>query len=125
MLCTIWGFHGSDYEECRLLGRYAVWLLVESTFPRNVPPNRRFLQECHGIKSQKTSIFMPFFVCILCLNCKTTRNLLSNPPMFLFRKFHLTSLFMGWLKFCALIVHVWHSEWANERRVTSVCPQGM
>jgi hypothetical protein len=20
MLCTIWGFHGGDYEECRLLG---------------------------------------------------------------------------------------------------------
>jgi hypothetical protein len=20
MLCKIWGFHGSDYEECRLLG---------------------------------------------------------------------------------------------------------
>jgi hypothetical protein len=23
----IWGFHGGDYEECRLLGCYAVWLL--------------------------------------------------------------------------------------------------
>jgi hypothetical protein len=23
----IWGFHGNDYEECRLLKCYAVWLL--------------------------------------------------------------------------------------------------
>jgi hypothetical protein len=23
----IWGFHGGDYEEWRLLGCYAVWLL--------------------------------------------------------------------------------------------------
>jgi hypothetical protein len=22
--CKIWGFHGSDYEECRILGRCAV-----------------------------------------------------------------------------------------------------
>jgi hypothetical protein len=27
MLCKISGFHGGDYEECRLLGCYAVWLL--------------------------------------------------------------------------------------------------
>jgi hypothetical protein len=27
MLCKIWGFHGADYEECRLLGCYVVWLL--------------------------------------------------------------------------------------------------
>jgi hypothetical protein len=26
MLCKIWGFQGSDYEECRLLGNYLVWL---------------------------------------------------------------------------------------------------
>jgi hypothetical protein len=26
-LCKIWGFHGGDYEECRLLGCYAVWVL--------------------------------------------------------------------------------------------------
>jgi hypothetical protein len=25
MLCKISGFHGSDYEECRLLGCYAVF----------------------------------------------------------------------------------------------------
>jgi hypothetical protein len=25
--CKIWGFHGDDYEEWRLLGCYAVWLL--------------------------------------------------------------------------------------------------
>jgi hypothetical protein len=27
ILCKICGFHGGDYEECRLLGCYAVWLL--------------------------------------------------------------------------------------------------
>jgi hypothetical protein len=27
MLCKIWGFHGGDYEELCLLGRYAVWRL--------------------------------------------------------------------------------------------------
>jgi hypothetical protein len=26
-VCKIWGFHGGDYEEWRLLGCYAVWLL--------------------------------------------------------------------------------------------------
>jgi hypothetical protein len=26
-LSMIWGFHGGDHEECRLLGRYAMWLL--------------------------------------------------------------------------------------------------
>jgi hypothetical protein len=26
-LCNIRGFHGGDYEELRLLGCYAVWLL--------------------------------------------------------------------------------------------------
>jgi hypothetical protein len=25
--CKIWGFDGGDYEERRLLGYYAVWLL--------------------------------------------------------------------------------------------------
>jgi hypothetical protein len=28
MLCKIWGYHGSDYEECSLLGCYAVWLYI-------------------------------------------------------------------------------------------------
>jgi hypothetical protein len=26
MLCKIWGFHGGDYEEHRLLGCYTMWL---------------------------------------------------------------------------------------------------
>jgi hypothetical protein len=27
ILCKIFGFHGGEYEECGLLGCYAVWLL--------------------------------------------------------------------------------------------------
>jgi hypothetical protein len=27
MLCKIWGYHGGNYEECRLLGCYAAWLI--------------------------------------------------------------------------------------------------
>jgi hypothetical protein len=27
ILCTSSGLHSGDYEECRLLGCYAVWLL--------------------------------------------------------------------------------------------------
>jgi hypothetical protein len=30
--CKIWGFHGGDYEEWRLMGCYVVWLLHEPTF---------------------------------------------------------------------------------------------
>jgi hypothetical protein len=42
-LCNIWGFHGSDYEKCRLLGSYTVWLLWEPTFRRNLaPPSSRW-----------------------------------------------------------------------------------
>jgi hypothetical protein len=32
----ILGLHGGDYEECRLLGCVAVWILQEPTFRRNV-----------------------------------------------------------------------------------------
>jgi hypothetical protein len=32
--CKIWGFHDVDYEECRLLGCYAVWLLYEPALVR-------------------------------------------------------------------------------------------
>jgi hypothetical protein len=28
--CRILGFHGGDYEECRLLGCGAVWILVKT-----------------------------------------------------------------------------------------------
>jgi hypothetical protein len=41
MLCKIWGVHGGDYEEWRLLRCYAVWLLYEPTFWRNVAPRTR------------------------------------------------------------------------------------
>jgi hypothetical protein len=32
----ILGFHGGDYEECRILGCYDVWLLYDMMFRRNV-----------------------------------------------------------------------------------------
>jgi hypothetical protein len=35
-ISKIWVFHGGGYEECRLLGCDAVWLLQESTFRRNI-----------------------------------------------------------------------------------------
>jgi hypothetical protein len=43
--CKIWGFHGGDYEECLLLGSYAVWLLQEPTFRRNLAPPSSGWQE--------------------------------------------------------------------------------
>jgi hypothetical protein len=49
--CKIWGFHGGDYEELCLLGCYAVW----------------FLQEPHGVTTQKT----PFFFVEFCLRTST------------------------------------------------------
>jgi hypothetical protein len=35
-LDKIWGFHGGDHEEWRLLGCYAMWLLQEPAFRRNL-----------------------------------------------------------------------------------------
>jgi hypothetical protein len=32
------GFRGGDYDEWRLLGCYAVWLLLEPTFRWNLAP---------------------------------------------------------------------------------------
>jgi hypothetical protein len=91
----VWGFGGGDYEEWRLLGCYAVWLLQEPTFRRNLAPQSsgwpcssqrasvascgyvpgspilvtlmketlsssetRFLQEPHGVTSQKTAFYV-------------------------------------------------------------------
>jgi hypothetical protein len=36
VLCKIWGFHGDDYEEYRLLWCSTVWLWFELTFWKNV-----------------------------------------------------------------------------------------
>jgi hypothetical protein len=38
VICIIWYFHGGDYEECRLLGCYAVWLFQGARFRKNVAP---------------------------------------------------------------------------------------
>jgi hypothetical protein len=69
LLSKIWGFHGGDYEEWRLLGCYALWLMYETTFRRNLSPTlsgcRRFLQKPHGVTSQKT----PFFGLSLLIFC--------------------------------------------------------
>jgi hypothetical protein len=74
MLCKIWGFHGDDCEECHLLGCYFVFrcsvrrLIVTANVPSSpilvtlmmellVPPKCWFLQEPHGVTSQKTAFF--------------------------------------------------------------------
>jgi hypothetical protein len=44
-LRKIWGFHRVDYEECRFLGSYAVWLLQEPTFRRDLAPPSSGWQE--------------------------------------------------------------------------------
>jgi hypothetical protein len=36
LLCKIWDSHGDDYEECRLLGCYTVWLSLEPMVLRNL-----------------------------------------------------------------------------------------
>jgi hypothetical protein len=82
--CKIWGFHSGDYEEWSLLGCYAVVALVRTDVSEElsasivcvtrigelgttlaVTSNRRtlrlFLEEPHGVTSQKT----PFFIVIL------------------------------------------------------------
>jgi hypothetical protein len=74
--CTIWGFHGGGYEERRLLGCDAVWLLQESPFiftlfltrwffqqwwwRRYFPLKYLFLQKPQDITSQKTAFFSGF-----------------------------------------------------------------
>jgi hypothetical protein len=50
MLCKIWGFHWGHYKECRLLECYALWILQEPKFRRNIsPPSSGW----HGISSQR------------------------------------------------------------------------
>jgi hypothetical protein len=44
-ISKIWGFHGGGYEEWRLLGCYAVWLLYELTFRRYLAPPSSGWQE--------------------------------------------------------------------------------
>jgi hypothetical protein len=47
-LCKIWGFHGRDYVEWCLLGCYAVWLLYEPMFRRNLaPPSSRWQESAN------------------------------------------------------------------------------
>jgi hypothetical protein len=56
MLCKIWGFHGCDYYKFRLLGCYAVWLLLGQTVRRNVSPPSWVTRICEiGITLALTS----------------------------------------------------------------------
>jgi hypothetical protein len=68
MLCKIWGFQGGDYEDSE--ERYVRQLLVTANVAPSspilvilmmeaiyVPQKRRFLQEPHGVTSQKTPFF--------------------------------------------------------------------
>jgi hypothetical protein len=52
-LYKIRGFHGGEYEKCRLMGCDAVWFVRT-----NVSEERRFLQVPHGVTSQKTAFFI-------------------------------------------------------------------
>jgi hypothetical protein len=45
VLCRILGFHGDDYEERRLVGCGAVWILQKPTFWRNVSPQSSELKK--------------------------------------------------------------------------------
>jgi hypothetical protein len=83
-LYKTWGFHGSDYEDCSLLGCYAMWLCKKCVssaayigcyllltlflvhwflspwwWRHYIPLKRRFLQETHGITFHKTAFFIP------------------------------------------------------------------
>jgi hypothetical protein len=60
MLCKIWGFHGGDNLECRL-PECCTALLSPWWWRRYNPSNRLFLQEPHGITSQKTAFFNACF----------------------------------------------------------------
>jgi hypothetical protein len=46
MLCKIWGFHGGDYEECRLLGyKNPVRTSQETHYVSATEPNRLMLRK--------------------------------------------------------------------------------
>jgi hypothetical protein len=50
MLCKIWGFHGGDYEECRLQGyKNTVRILQESHYVSAIEPSRLMLCKTRGV----------------------------------------------------------------------------
>jgi hypothetical protein len=50
MLCTILGFHGSAYEECRLLGyKYPVRISQETHYVSTTEPSRLMLCKIGGL----------------------------------------------------------------------------
>jgi hypothetical protein len=57
--CKIWGFHDGDYEEWCLLGCYAVWLLKEATFRRNLALPSSGWQPTHAAKKWATRRNIP------------------------------------------------------------------
>jgi hypothetical protein len=73
--CKIWGFHGSDYEECQLQGCDAMWLLLIVTayvILSSLIPSTLMME---AILYSKMSVLtwhstqkMTFFYCILSTN---------------------------------------------------------
>jgi hypothetical protein len=73
--CKIWGFHGGDYEECRLQGCDAVWLLLsdisEDHIASIITVKRVGSYKRHGVTIHKTAFFFGF---IDVLQLATTSN---------------------------------------------------
>jgi hypothetical protein len=67
--CRIWGFHGGDYEEFRLLGCGAMWVYYKPTFRRMSTPfsgEKKYRSEetCNAVpkkveatRSSETSVY--------------------------------------------------------------------
>jgi hypothetical protein len=53
---NIWGFQVGNYEECRLLGCHAVWLLSETTFRKNLAPPSSGWQNTWAVSSNRRTL---------------------------------------------------------------------
>jgi hypothetical protein len=82
VFCKIWGFHGGDYEECSValvrtdvseeriasiirvtrINELGTTLAVTNNRRMLAPAKHRFLQEPHGVISQKAAFFFLYFV---------------------------------------------------------------
>jgi hypothetical protein len=68
VLCKMWGFHGGDYEECRLLTLDPRSRIIRPwRLRRYVPPKRRFAQDINGATSLKTAFFLIIVLLAMCM----------------------------------------------------------